>query len=76
MRIIEAALAEGYIVVALSSQDRVHSRCWDTGWPPELSIDIQKVSRLAVVLFAPAWLIFAVDMNMHIYMYCYMYCSL
>lgn len=44
VRIIEAALAEGYIVVALSSQDRVHSRCWDTGWPPELSIDIQKVT--------------------------------
>ena len=44
VRIVEAALAEGYAVVALSSQDRTRIRCWDTGWPPEDSADIPKVS--------------------------------
>lgn len=44
MRITEAALAEGHAVVALSSQDRTGNRCWDTGWPPENSADIPKVT--------------------------------
>ena len=50
VRITVAALAGGYIAVALSSQDRTGSRCWDTGWPPEQSRDIPKVgqSTLAV----------------------------
>ena len=55
VRITEAALAEGYIVVALSSQDRVHSRCWDTGWPPEHNLDIQKVKPIGNSGLAPAW---------------------
>lgn len=43
VRITEAALAAGFLAVALSSQDRAGSRCWDTGWPPEQSHDIPKV---------------------------------
>ena len=42
--ITDAALAAGYIAVALSSQDRTGSRCWDASWPPEHSMDIPKVS--------------------------------
>lgn len=49
MRITDAALAEGYIAVALSSQDRAGSRCWDTGWPPEQSVDISKVDIATIV---------------------------
>lgn len=48
-RITDAALAEGYIPVALSSQDRIGSRCWDTGWPPEQSMDILKVGPSTLV---------------------------
>lgn len=43
-RITGAALAEGFAVVALSSQDRTHNRCWDTGWPLENTADIPKVT--------------------------------
>ena len=43
VRITEAALAEGFAIVALSSQDRTHNRCWDTGWPPQHTADIPKV---------------------------------
>ncbi len=42
-RITGAALAEGFAVVALSSQDRTHNRCWDTGWPLQNTADIPKV---------------------------------
>lgn len=42
-RITGAALAEGFAVVALSSQDRTHNRCWDTGWPLENTADVPKV---------------------------------
>ena len=28
-RIVQAALARGFVAVAISSADRVHSRCWD-----------------------------------------------
>lgn len=43
VRIQEAALVEGFAVVALSSQARTGNQCWDTGWPPEESADIPKV---------------------------------
>ncbi|DBA66909.1 TPA: hypothetical protein ACH3X2_002029 [Trebouxia sp. C0005] len=43
-RITGAALAEGFAVVALSSQDRTHNRCWDTGWPLENTADVPKVT--------------------------------
>ena len=45
MRITEAAVGEGFAVVALSSQDRTHNRCWDTGWPPQHTADIPKVAN-------------------------------
>lgn len=44
VRITEAAVGEGFAVVALSSQDRTHNRCWDTGWPPQHTADIPKVT--------------------------------
>lgn len=52
MRITDAALGAGFIAVALSSQDRAGSRCWDTGWPPEQSNDIPKVSQTTCVRLA------------------------
>lgn len=49
-RIVAFAVARRYVVVALSSQDRKSSRCWDVVAPPKITTDMQKTKHTVMTM--------------------------